>query len=81
MKQLSVNKYIPKKHQDKIDDFYRDIDGCWLILKDGYVSITTECSTIHEDTIKDIKHQIKTIISKEEFERTSRENLNKLIGS
>lgn len=74
MKQLSVNKYIPKKHQDKID-------GCWLILKDGYVSITTECSTIHEDTIKDIRYQIKTIISKEEFERTSRENLNKLIGS
>lgn len=81
MKQLSVNKYIPKKHQEKVEDFYSDIDGCWLILKEGYVSTITECSTIHENNIKDIKKQLKTIVSKDAFERTSRVNLNKLIGS
>jgi hypothetical protein len=69
MKQLSISKYLPKKHQEKVEDFYSDIDGCWLILKEGYVSTTTECSTIHEDNIKDIKKQFKTIVSKDAFDK------------
>lgn len=63
MKQLSIDKYIPKKHQNKIEDFYRDIDGCWLELKPNYVSTNTGASTIHEDSIKDVKKQLKTIVS------------------
>ncbi|MCD8845146.1 hypothetical protein [Staphylococcus gallinarum] len=63
MKQISVEKYIPKKHQDKVLDFYRDIDGCWLELKPNYISTNTGVSTIHEDNIKDVKKQLKTIVN------------------
>lgn len=55
------NKYIPKKYRDYIEDVYKDIDGYWIELKPSYVSTTTECSTIHELTIKELKSELKSI--------------------
>ncbi|MCE5132206.1 hypothetical protein KJB62_12595 [Staphylococcus saprophyticus] len=81
MKQLSITKYVPKKHQNKIEDFYKDIDGCWLLLKEDYISAATECSTIHEDTINEVRKQLKTIINLDDFEKMDRNELNNIINS
>ncbi|MDU4493542.1 MAG: hypothetical protein E7J02_12160 [Staphylococcus warneri] len=56
-----LNKYIPKKYRTYINDVYKDIDGYWIELKPSYISTTTECSTIHELTIKDLKNELKSI--------------------
>lgn len=47
-KELSVEKYIPQKYRPYVEEFWKDIDGCWLNLRDDYISTTTEASTIHE---------------------------------
>lgn len=77
MKQLSVDKYIPKKHKNKIVDFYRDSDGCWLELDSNYISVDTETSTIHENTIADIKKKLKTIICRNDFANSNKSKLIK----
>lgn len=79
MKQISIEKYIPKKHQHKVTDFYKDIDGCWLDLHSDYISALTESSSIHEDTINQVKKQLKTIVLKSDFEKMNREQLNNLM--
>ena len=79
MKQISIEKYIPKKHQHKVTDFYKDIDGCWLDLHSDYISALTESSSIHEYTINQVKKQLKTIVLKSDFEKMNREQLNNLM--
>ena len=79
MKQISIDKYIPKKHQHKIEEFFKDIDGCWLNLVEGYISIKTESTSIHEDSINEIKKQLKTIILESDFEKMNRSEINKLM--
>lgn len=79
MKQISIEKYIPKKHQHKVTEFFKDIDGCWLNLSPDYISVTTEATTIHESTINDVKKQLKTIILLNDFEKMSKSEINKLM--
>ncbi len=67
MKPLSIDKYIPKKYRHCIEDFYKDIDGVWLNLKEGYISTTTEATSIHEDTINQVRKQLKSIILEEDY--------------
>ncbi|MGW7813681.1 hypothetical protein BU104_12530 [Staphylococcus xylosus] len=74
-KELSIEKYIPKKYRNTVEDFYKDMDGCWLNLKEGYISADNEATSIHEDTIKDVKSKLKTIISEVEFENMTREEI------
>ncbi len=74
-KELSIEKYIPKKYRNTVEDFYKDMDGCWLNLKEGYISADNEATSIHEDTIKDVKYKLKTIISEVEFENMTREEI------
>ncbi|MBF7018246.1 hypothetical protein [Staphylococcus durrellii] len=66
-KELSVEKYIPQKYRPYVEEFWKDIDGCWLNLKDDYISTTTEASTIHENSIKEVKKCLKTIMLEEEY--------------
>lgn len=40
---------IPKKYQDRVDTFWKDEDGYWIILKEGWVVQCDEARTIHED--------------------------------
>ena len=56
--------YIPAKHRDKIEEIYRDSDGIWVFLKDGWGTITMgeDCHVIHEDTIKQVLEVMKGII-------------------
>ena len=47
-----------------IDNCRNDDDGVWIYLKEQYQAVATECSTIHENTLKDcyfaLKQGIKT---------------------
>jgi len=60
-----IEKYVPKKHQDKIENVDKDMDGVWITLKAGYISTSTETRTIHEDTIAKARKQLKTIVEEE----------------
>lgn len=57
-------KYIPKKHKDKVKALWKDSDGIWLILKNGWGTTTMgeDCHTIHEDTIPDLLSVVRTIV-------------------
>lgn len=69
-----IEKYVPKKHKDAIEDVYKDMDGIWITLKAGYVSTTTETQTIHEYTIAEARKQLKTIVKEEvEIEEVTEE--------
>lgn len=79
-KQLSIEKYIPKKYRHTVEEFYKDINGCWLNLNEGYISADNEATSIHEDTIKDVKSKLKTIISVVEFEKMTRKEITKFLS-
>lgn len=72
-----IEKYVPKKHQHKIAEAYKDSEGWWIWLADGFISTSTEGQTIHEYTIADVKKQFKTIVEVEveEAEETVEEEI------
>lgn len=59
----SILKYVPASKREAIRDAYRDQDGIWITLKDGWEASRTDsgCHVIHEDTIRDLKYQIAGI--------------------
>lgn len=58
-----ILKYIPLKKREAIRDAYKDEDGYWITLNEGWEASNTDsgCRTIHEDTIIDLRHQISGI--------------------
>lgn len=58
-----IMNYIPASKKDAIRDAYRDEDGYWICLREGWEASRTdrECRTIHEDKISDLKYQIAGI--------------------
>ena len=52
---------IPKKYQHMIEQVSHDIDGWFVYLRDGYVSPSTGCQTIHEYTKADAMKEIRRI--------------------
>lgn len=59
-----IMRYVPKKYKHTISAAWKDSDGYWITLKDGYNAGRMDnggCHTIHEDTIKDLKYQIAGI--------------------
>ena len=59
----AIIDYIPKTKREAIRDAYRDSDGYWICLNEGWEATRTDsgCRTIHEDTIADLKYQIAGI--------------------
>jgi hypothetical protein len=59
----AIIDYIPKTKREAIRDAYRDEDGYWVCLNEGWEATRTDsgCRTIHEDTIADLKYQIAGI--------------------
>lgn len=59
----SILKYVPASKLEAIRDAYRDQDGIWITLRDGWEASRTDsgCHVIHEDTISDLKYQIAGI--------------------
>ena len=60
---MDLMKYIPKSKRDAIRDIFRDSDGYWIFLKEGWNAdrMDQECRVIHEDYISDLKYQIAGI--------------------
>lgn len=58
-----ILKYIPVKKRQAVMDAYKDEDGYWITLRDGWEASNTDsgCRTIHEDTIADLRYQINGI--------------------
>lgn len=58
-----ILKYVPKSKLAAIRDAYRDDDGYWICLNDGWEAINTDdgATTIHEDTVKELRYQIAGI--------------------
>lgn len=53
-------KYVPLPKRNAIRDIYRDQDGIWVCLNKGWKTFD-EYHTIHVDTIKEMKEEIKNI--------------------
>ena len=62
----SIMKYVPKSKKQAIKACWRDSDGYWIILHEGYNADRTDwnCRTIHEDTIPELRYQIAGISKK-----------------
>ena len=58
-----ILNYIPQSKKEAIRDAYRDEDGYWICLHEGWEASRTDsgCRTIHEDKISDLKYQIAGI--------------------
>lgn len=59
----NVMRYVPKSKQHTIKACWKDSDGYWIILKEGWNADYTDsyCRTIHEDTIRQLRYQISGI--------------------
>lgn len=80
MKDIQIEKYIPKKHQHKVDEFFKDIDGVWLNLNYDYISADSESASIHEDTINQVKAKLKTILLKSDFDKMTRSEITEFLN-
>ena len=58
-----ILSYVPKSKREAIQDAWRDSDGMWIILKDGWNAdrMDFDCHVIHEDTVADLRWQIAGI--------------------
>lgn len=63
-----LNKYVPKKYHDAILAVDKDSwDGYFISLSDDYVSSFTQCHTISEQTLAEVKKQFKYIMPREQY--------------
>lgn len=63
-----LEKYVPKKHHEAIEEVEKDaLDGYFIYLTDNYISSYTHNHTIIELTIADVKKQLKYIMPKAQF--------------
>lgn len=58
-----ILSYVPKSKKEAVRDAWRDSDGMWIVLKDGWNAdrMDFNCHTIHEDTVADLRYQIAGI--------------------
>ena len=63
MLESKIMKYVPKSKTEAIEEAWIDCDGMWIVLKDGWNAdrMDSNCHTIHEDTIKDLRYQVAGI--------------------
>lgn len=59
----AIIKYVPKSKRAAIYDAWRDSDGYWIMLNEGWNADRTDtcCRTIHENYISDLRYQIAGI--------------------
>ena len=62
----NICRYIPERLNESYDWATTDSDGYWIYLNDGYTAYDggSDCGTIHEYSISDLKKAIKTIRKK-----------------
>lgn len=56
----TILKYVPKSKREAIADCFRDEDGIWIYLKQGWNAdrMDSNCHVIAEDTIAQLRYQI-----------------------
>ncbi|MCO4327910.1 hypothetical protein MTR05_12885 [Staphylococcus agnetis] len=74
-----IEKYVSKKHRDKIESMDKDIDGWWINLKEGYVAIDTGAKSIHEYTVSDIKKKLYVIVEEKKYIEMSQKEINEYL--
>jgi len=57
----TTNIKIPKKYHTAIKEIYRDSDGYWCMIKEGYTSGIDEGRVIHEESAKGLLREIRNI--------------------
>lgn len=60
----NTNIRIPKKYENVITEVWSEIsmgDGYWASLKECCICDDTECHWVHEDTVKEFLHSLKSI--------------------
>lgn len=70
-----IMKYVPKNKKAAIKACWKDADGYWIELKDGYNASKMDvcgCHTIHETSIKELCYQISGIELEHEAEHNER---------
>lgn len=62
-KDEKIMRYIPKYKHRAIKSCWKDSDGYWIILNEGFNADNMDwnCRTIHEDTIYELRYQISGI--------------------
>lgn len=53
--------YIPKKFHPAVSKAWRDEDGYWVTLKDGWRDGIMDTHVIHTDTIKELREEARLI--------------------
>ena len=63
MTKQQIMNYIPRSKQAAVYDAWEDSDGIWIMLNEGWNAdrMDSQCRTIHEDTVKDLRYQIAGI--------------------
>ena len=56
-----IKKYVSKKYQNAVMDFFHDEDGYWLWLTKEYYEPIMFSHVIHEDTIADVLEKLRAI--------------------
>lgn len=58
-----IMKYIPKSKRAAVNDCWRDSDGYWITLKEGYefYNLDSGARAICQDTISELRYQIAGI--------------------
>ena len=56
-------KYVPKSKREAINEIFRDSDGIWIFLNEGWNAdrMDYNCHVIHEDNVKELRYQIAGI--------------------
>ena len=58
----NTNIKIAKKHQHKIDEIFREYEGYWVYLEEGYVFESMECGSQCFETQKELLEGLKDIV-------------------
>lgn len=68
-KDRRILRYVPEGKKSIIQSCWKDSDGYWIMLVEGYTAERTDrhCRTIHEDTIKDLRYQIAGIVKDPDY--------------
>jgi hypothetical protein len=61
MKDATLLRYIPKKYHKAICDIWKDSDGYWINLNDGWIDSDWGTHVIHAESIAELKDTMKNI--------------------
>jgi hypothetical protein len=61
-------RYVPASKREAVRDAFRDSDGIWIFLRQGWEASRTDsgCHVIHEETVAGLRYQIAGILRNKE---------------